>query len=391
MRFNVTRVLFPALALFAPALLAAGCSERAPAPASKAAPVAVSTARAETTALTSSFEAGGVVRARATAVVSSRLMAPIVDVHVRPGDRVRKGSVLVTLDSREVDANRARAAATLASTADAVQAAQAQVRTAQAALTLARTTHDRIKSLHEKRSATLQELDQAVSTLETAEAQLGQAQAHLAAANAGRDAAQAASDAAAVASSYAALTAPFDGIVAERSVDPGSMANPGAGLLTVEDATGFRLESAVDEARAVQIADGQSVDVVIGDAAEPADAVAGRVSEIARIDPASHSFLVKIDLPARANIRSGTFGRARFAGPSRQALVVPSSSAVRRGQLTFVFTVDADHRARLQAVSPGAVAEGRLEILAGLREGDVVITNPSPSLSDGTPVSGGPR
>lgn len=383
--------ILPVLALFALPALAAGCRATPPEPAAETAPVAVSTVRAESTSLASSFEAGGVVRARSVAVVSSRILAPILNVHVRPGDRVRQGAPLVTLDGRDIEANRARAGATLASAGESVRASESEVRTAQASITLARTTHERIRTLHEKRSATPQELDQAVSALETAEGQLGQAEAHLSAARSARDAAQAASDAAAIASSYATLIAPFDGVITERSVDPGTMASPGAGLLTIEDATAFRLEVPLDEARATQVSTREPVDVHVGDGEFRDRSISGRVSEIARIDAAAHGFLVKIDLPADPALRSGVFGRARFTGPSRRTLVVPSTAAIRRGQLTFVFTVDADGRARLQVVSPGAAVREQIEILAGLREADLVIANPPPSLSDGTLVGGGRR
>ena len=113
--------------------LVTACRE-APAPqGSAAAPITVSTAPARSTALVSDGEAGGVVTSRATAVISSRIMAPVVDVHVRAGDRVTRGTPLVILDGRETDATRARAVATLASATDTVRAAQSDVRSAQAA------------------------------------------------------------------------------------------------------------------------------------------------------------------------------------------------------------------------------------------------------------------
>jgi hypothetical protein len=56
--------------------------------------------------------------------------------------------------------------------------------------------------------------------------------------------------------------------------------------------------------------------------------------------------------------------------------------------LTFVFTIDRENRARLRAVSSGSVDGDRLEILAGLGENDIVITNPPPSLTDGAPIAG---
>ncbi len=379
----------PLVSIAAALLLSGGCASPPEGGQPAPPPLAVSTTTARSVEWTSSFEAGGVVRARSTAAIASRMMAPILEVHVRPGDRVRRGTPLVTLDSREVAANRARAAAALASAVEATHAAESEVASAEAAARLARTTHDRMKTLHDRRSATPQELDQAVAALSAADAQLNGARARLAAGGAARDAAQSASDAAAVAASYAVLVAPFDGLITDRSADPGAMAAPGVPLLTIEDSTAFRLEVALDEARATQVAVGQTVDVEIGDRTA-ANYWTGpaRVSEVARLDPASHSFLVKLDLAGPPLLRSGVFGRARFAGPTRQTLVVPASAAVRRGQLTFVYIVDAQNRARLQHVSAGAEARDQIEVLAGIREGDRVIANPPAQLSDGAPVSG---
>ena len=382
------RLLFNAAAL----VLVAGCSappeSRSPAPA----PVAVSIVQAQSAALESWFEAGGVVRARNTAAVASRLMAPILAVHVVPGDHVRRGTPLVTLDSREIDANRSRAAAAFASAVEAARGAESDLGSVQAAAALARATHDRIRTLHDKRSATPQELDQAASALDAANAQLSAARARVAAASAAREAAQAASDAAGITASYAVLTAPFDGLVTERSADPGVMATPGVPLVTVEGGTGFRLEVALDEARAAHVALGQTARVQIGDT-ESSSYWTGeaRVGEIARVDPASHTFLIKLDLPNGPSLRSGLFGRARFAGPTRQTLMIPASAAIRRGQLTFVYAVNADGRAVLQPVSPGTETDDRIEVLAGIREGDRVVNDPPPSLSDGTPVTGAGR
>jgi multidrug efflux pump subunit AcrA (membrane-fusion protein) len=380
----------PLLSLIVVATLSAGCAAPAERGDQAAAPIPVSIVPAQLGDMASSFEAGGVVRARTTAAIASRIMAPILEVHVRPGDRVRRGAPLVTLDGREAAANRARAAAAVTGAVEAAGAAESDVRAAQAAVVLARATADRVRTLHGKRSATPQELDQAVSALDASEAQLTAARARLAAAAAGRDAAQAASDAAAITTSYAAVVAPFDGVITERSADPGGMATPGLPLLTIEDATAFRLEVALDEARASRVSVGQDVAVELGDANLPDRWTGtGRIGEVARIDPAAHSFLVKIDLPAAASMRSGVFGRARFAGPARQAIVIPASAAVRRGQLTFVYTVGADGRAKLQPVSPGAAAGERLEILAGLREGERVVASPPAALADGAAVTGG--
>lgn len=332
------------------------------------------TAPAEWTDMVQRFEAGGIVRSRATALIASRVLAPVVDVHVRPGDVVRRDQLLVTLDARDLDAANAQAAAAAAAADNSAAAADADVRSADSNLTLARATFDRINTLHEKRSATSQELDQAASVLAGAQAQRDSAAAHLAAAHAAREAARASSRAVSITATYARLTAPFEGLVTDRRADPGSLATPGAPLLVVEDAHAFRLEIALDEARAALIAIGQGADVRLD--ATPDLVMQARVAEIARIDPASHAFVVKLDLPDASGLRSGQFGRATFDGPARRALTIPASALVRRGQLTFVYSIAAEGRAILRLVSVGAASGGRVDVLAGLDEHDRVVTRP---------------
>ena len=372
------------------AAFAAGCSATPP-PAAKAdaPPVTVSLGRAEVSDLSSAFEAGGVVRSRSTAVIASRVMAPITDVFVRPGDHVRRGAPLVRLDGRDTNAAEARATAALNAARQSADAAASDTHAAEAGLRIARLTHDRIAALHAKRSATPQELDQAAASLSAAEAQLGGSVARAAAATAARDEAQAAMQGAQIAASYTVLTAPFDGLVTERSVDPGTMATPGAPLLTIEDPATLRLEVRLDEARAGQVAVGQTADVSVSETTAPAAMWSpGRIVEIARLDAASHGFVVKIEVPDATHMRSGQFGRARFQGPARRTLTVPAAALLHRGQLTFVFAVDADGVAKLRPISVGTVAADRVEVLAGVRDGDRVVTNPPVSLADGARIAG---
>ncbi len=115
------------------------------------------------------------------------------------------------------------------------------------------------------------------------------------------------------------------------------------------------------------------------------------VAEVANIDPARHSFTVKVNLPAAEGLRSGLFGRVRVLGPSRTVLAAPRSAIVRRGQLSFAFVVDGEGSARLRMVSVGEESGGEIEVLAGLHEGDQVVLDPPASLEDGRPVRGAAR
>ena len=262
------------------------------------------------------FEAGGVVQARTTATITARILAPVREVRVAPGDRVRAGQVLIVLDGRDLAAHaRSARAAALAADQGATAAASEQ-QAADAALALARATHERIAGLHAKRSATAQELDDATGALRAAEARAAGAAARAQAAVSGVESARAASEAAGTTESFALITAPFDGVVTEKMVEPGNMAAPGTPLMRLEDTRGFRLDVRVDESRIGQIAPGAIVPVSLDSGTGGATTtVSGTVAEIGRaVDADARAFLVKITLPETTGLRSGTFGRAHFSG-----------------------------------------------------------------------------
>jgi RND family efflux transporter MFP subunit len=372
MRIRNPRIL---LALVGLGTAACGGGSHPPAEVDTRPPVGVTTARVAVVERPDVNEAGGVVRARTSATLVARIMAPVRQVRVQPGDRVRAGQALVLLDGRDLSAN-AQSARTAGSAAEnAALAAAAQRDAAAAALTLAKATFDRVSSLHAKKSATPNELDQATANLRAAEAQVAAATANAAAAANSIDSARSAGDAAGVVASYAVITAPFDGIVTEKLVEPGTMASPGMPLVRIDDMKGFRLEVRLDESRAAFIKTGDKVPVSIEGYAGVA-ALQGTVSEVARaIDSDARAFLVKVDLPDPEGVRSGMYGRVSIPGRPRQAVTVPEAAVVRRGQVASVFVVEQD-RARIRLVSTGATRGGATEILAGAGQGDVVVVAP---------------
>jgi len=348
--------------------------------------IAVDVEEARVSDVSDAFELGGSVRARAVATIVSRIVGGIREVRAVPGDRVRAGAPLVVLDSRELASAEARMKASLEAARQAVALARAEREAAEAGVELAESTHRRISELHSRKSATPHELDQAVAALRAAEARVASAEARGLEAQAQVEAATAGAEAARVTTSYSVIAAPFDGVVTEKLVDAGNTATPGMPLLTVEDVKGFRLDVFVDESRVRLVEPGQEVQVRLDAARE--EVLTGRVFEVSHVlDRAAHAFLVKIDLPEGARVRSGMFGRARFPVAPRRALVVPSSSLVRRGQLTSVFVVDAGNRARMRLVTAAEPAGDMVEIRAGLQEGEQVVVAPPPALVDGTPVT----
>jgi RND family efflux transporter MFP subunit len=366
--------------------LVIGCSDRSLRTAEEALPpVPVRTATIAVGDLDETFETGGIVQARTTAIVTARILAPILEIRVAPGDRVRLGQVLVVLDGRDLGARARSARASAISAQQRATAADAEHRAAEAAVALARVTHDRIVSLQAKRSATQQELDEATATLRAAEARAAAAAARLQEAAAVVTSAQADSEAATTTESFTQITAPFDGIVTEKTTEPGNMASPGMPLLRLEDTGGFRLEVRVDESRVRTLSVGAPVPVVVdsghNDGGQP---MPGTISEIARaVDSDARAFLVKIALPVANGLRSGMFGRARFTAGTRRALIIPPEAVVRHGQVASAFVVS-DGIARLRLIN----VAGR-EVLAGLASGERVIVEPTPEVVDGRRVTDG--
>jgi len=362
-----------------------GCStgQAAAAAADTAEPIAVAIAQVAMTDVASTIDTGGVVQARTTATITARILAPVLEVRVSPGDQVRKGQTLILLASDDLAAG-ARAARSAALAAEqGSKAAAAELQVADAGLTLARVSHDRIASLQARRSATAQELDDATATLRSAEARVAGASARALQAASALESARAASDQARATESFTTIAAPFDGMVTGKVIEPGNLALPGMPLLRLEDTREFRLEVRVDESRVGEIRNGDSVQVFIGTAT---NSIAGTVLEVSRaVDADARAFVVKIALPDARGLRSGEFGKARFRGTPRRALTVPSSAIVRRGQLTSVFVVDSGvARVRLVNLSES-------EVLAGLTESETVILSPPAGVTDGRRVSVGGR
>lgn len=364
------------------------CSDSAKtAPEQVAAALPVDTATVAVAEVPDTFEAGGIVQARATATLMARIPAPVREVRAVPGDRVRAGQVLIVLDGRDLAAQAHRARAEGASADQDVIAAAAERQAAEAARALARATHARIAGLQSKRSATPQELDDATGALQAAEARAAGAEARVQAAVSRVEGARAASDAAETIEAFSRIAAPFDGVVTEKMVEPGNMAAPGIALLRVEDTRRFRLDVRVDESRIRRVSPGTPVAISLdGGSDHAARVVDGTVTEVGRaVDASGRSFLVKIELPDDRGLRSGMFGRARFSSQPRRALTVPEAALVRRGQVSSVFVVETGV-ARVRLVNVRGT-----EVLAGLSDGDVVIVTPPPALTDGRRVKAGGR
>jgi len=98
-------------------------------------------------------------------------------------------------------------------------------------------------------------------------------------------------------------------------------------------------------------------------------------------DPASRSFLVKLDLPAVNNLRAGIYATGRFPGAVKPTILAPQSAVVMRGSLACVYALDADGLAQLRYVTLGSRQGDQVEILSGLAAGEALVNNPRRSRS----------
>jgi RND family efflux transporter MFP subunit len=246
-------------------------------------------------------------------------------------------------------------------------------------LDLAQATFSRMQDLFNKKSVSNQEFDEASAKRKLGEANYAMAQARREQLNAKIQQAEQAVKSAQIMQGYSTVTSPATGIVTAKSVEAGALVTPGTPLLTIEQDGGWRLEAAVEESRLGTVKIGQAVEIEI----DALPAANGRVSEIVpTVDPASRTFIAKIDIPASPNLRGGLFGRARFRFGERRALTVPASAVVSQGQLQKVYVVDSG-TARARMVTTGAPSSDGVEILSGLSDGEQII-NPVPStLTDG--------
>jgi RND family efflux transporter MFP subunit len=321
----------------------------------------VSVMSAQTANIPDVVEAVGTLRAAETSQLAAQMMGNIIEIRVREGDHIQRGQVLAVIDDAQP-----RAALDRATAADL--AAQQEIAASESDFTLAEATFKRYQTLYDRKSVSPQEFDEIKARYQAAQARREMARA-------GQAGAKAALQQARTALGYTHIGAPFDGLVTEKKADVGTLASPGMPIFTVEDLRRYRLEATVNETDLRYVRQGQQVSVLI-DALGDRE-VRGKIIEIVpAADPASRSFLVKVELPSDPALRSGLFGRAQFTRGERTALLIPRSAIVERGQLQGIYVLDQKRIAGLRYITLGKPSAQLVEVLAGLQAGEMLIRDP---------------
>jgi len=311
----------------------------APAPARSAGaegPAAVEVARAGAMRLRDETSTVGSLRSRQGVMLRPEASGRIDKLGFTDGARVRRGQLLVQLD-------------------DTLQ--RAQLAQAKAQASIARTNLQRNRDLASQNFVSQSAVDQSAAALEVAEAQVALADAQLV---------------------RMRVLAPFDGVVGIRLVNIGDYVKDGADLVAIDDVAGMLVDFRLPEGVLSRLKVGQVVDVTLDGL--PGKAFKGRVDAFdSQLDANGRSLLVRASIANDEGLlRPGMFARARLVFSTRDdAVVVPEEALVPQGGRQFVVRVvdgpQGPTTERLEA-RLGLRVPGKVEIMDGLKVGDLVVT-----------------
>lgn len=309
------------------------------------------------------ISASGKVEAENSANVSTRMMGFVNKVHVKVGQQVKAGQLLVSVNNADLQAKKAQ-----------VDAGIAQ---AQAAFNNAKRDYERFQALYAQQSASQKELDDMTSRYEMAKA--------------GLEGAQQMRNEVLAQFSYANITSPFSGVVTNTFVKEGDMANPGMPLVSVEGASRLQVTAMVTEADIHKILNGMEVTVHLKSLDKEVKGKVTEVSQSAR--NTGGQFLVKVTLNEKSEtILPGMFANVQFPVAQAKAgneesnvVLVPKSALIHNGQLTGVYAVT-NGKAYLRWLRIGKTFGDQVEVLSGLSSEELYVMSAEGKLFNGIKV-----
>ncbi|MBE0622699.1 MAG: efflux RND transporter periplasmic adaptor subunit [Burkholderiales bacterium] len=330
-RHLVSTMLAPLAALLLAALVGCGAESNGKPAASAPPPHLVELAVAEPGRLSYTADRAGSLRALREVMIVNQEEGRLTELHVREGDRVKKGQVLVRYDDRILRAQLDKASATLG---------QAEL------------DHRRNRQLMAKGFVSEDAVARAATSLEIARAEVRLLQARV---------------------QHMTIAAPFDGVVSRRLAEPGNVTPQHTHLLTIIDPSQLVTDVNVSELVMPYLSVGESAEVridALGEALHP-----GKIVRIhPTIDPATRTGRVEVVLkPAPPGARPGQFCRVELTTGSHERLVVPLVALQRDAQGEFVYVHQDDGTVRRTGVASGLRLADRVEIRDGLERGAKVV------------------
>lgn len=287
--------------------------------------------------LPSSLSAEGVVEATQQATLAAQVSGRVIDVRIDAGSRVKAGQMLLQIDARETTA---------------------ALGAARAALDQARASVERSRNLRQQDFISQAALDQAEASYAAAVSAASQAS---------------------TTASHAQIRAPFDGIVRQRHVALGDMAQPGRPLLEIYQPQELRVLTSLPQAHLASLQQqGNSLQARIELPGQAQWLEASHIEVLPGLNAQTHGVSLRVYLPAQATpgLTPGLFARVHFLqlqADTPAMLTVPVSAILRRNELTVVYVMDAQGQPQLRQVRLGRPqANGEIEIRAGLTAGETI-------------------
>lgn len=377
--------------------------------------VSVQVARAGRGTIAEQISAVGTLVPVRQATIMPKIAAPIAQIGLVKNKSVRQGEVIAVLESRDLQAQRAEAAAVLqeatlgieSTTRSAIPMTNAQdekaLHDARANVENARRTVERRTTLYAQGGISKKDLEAAQLALTQAEDDLRLAEQSTAVhhhasnpldtATAEAKRRQAADRLASLDAqlSYAVIRAPFSGVITDQFQYQGEYANPSQKLVTIADTSNMIVKIPISDETAAQIRRGDPAAVYPDDL--PGQQIAGTVTLVGRgADPQSRTVEAWINIgnPTGALRPNGTARVVLSVRQQTNAVIVPAAAVTldaTNGNSGSVMVVDAKSVAHEVKVTVGIRTGDRDQITSGLNGGETVVTEGNYGLPDGTKVT----
>ncbi|MBN1421922.1 MAG: efflux RND transporter periplasmic adaptor subunit [Planctomycetes bacterium] len=329
--------------------------------------------------------------------IAARVSGVIAKVLVEEGKALQPGDAVIEIDAadyrlavEQAKAAEALARAALVSAEAAVGSAKAAVAAAEAELANAEATLRRKEDLHGQGYATDQVLDDARTARTVASSSLDRAKADLVLREREVDRSRTAIDEAVAARTIAekrrddcTVKTPFGGIVVAKLVEVGGYVAPGDAVCDVVDASKMKLRFSVTAAEAARMQEG--MEAAFAPRAMPDRSFASKIFFLSpAADPTTRMVECKAWLDAKdARLVAGEFGRVEVEVQTRESVVLPETAVFSTERGFAAFVLGDGERARRRTIEIGLRSAGKVEVLAGVEDGEPVIVVGGRGLEDG--------
>lgn len=373
---KIARLFSRRVALLAVAVLLVGALGFVMLRSGPLAPTRVTVQQAQTAVVQPALFGLGTVEARRTYLAGPTIAGRVARVLVDVGDSVKAGQLLAEMDPVDLDQRAAALDASIARAGSAAAAAEAQRRDALARRELAAANAQRYVDLGAKNFISASAVEGKRQEHASADAAVAAAEANLAAALQDRQRLAAERAALRQQRDNVRLLAPVDALVIGRDAEPGSTVVAGQAVLKLVDPRSIWVKTRFDQGRSGGLVAGLPASIALR--ADPSQAVPGRIARVEAVsDSVTEERLAQVAfdrLPAGVAI--GDLAEVTVTLPGTTPSVVVPNAAVRQSSdRTGVWVADASGL-RFAPVRLGRSGlDGRVEVLAGLREGDAVVVH----------------